>query len=419
MAVDVAKYPEPQLSPKVKPRRPHPDLAQPVIVAAARTPIGKFLGGLSALTAPRLGAVAIQAALQRAKLEPDQVDEVIMGNVLSAGLGQNPARQATILAGLDPKTSALTVNKVCASGLKAIVLGCQAIRLGDAEVVVAGGMESMSNAPYLLDRARTGYRLGHGQLIDSMIHDGLWDCYYDFHMGNTGELVAERYRLSRAEQDEYAYNSHAKALQAQERGDFLVEIAPVEIPGKKETVRISKDEGPRPDTSVETLAKLKPAFVPGGTVTAGNAPSVNDGAAAVVIMSEGRAQEMGLKPLARVLDAFSSGVDPAWVMLTPVPAVRGLLGRNPDWKLSDFDVIELNEAFSVQALAVQKELSLDPSRVNPCGGAVALGHPIGASGARIVVTLLHELTRRGGGKGLATLCLGGGNGLAVAFEAMG
>jgi acetyl-CoA C-acetyltransferase len=280
-------------------------------------------------------------------------------------------------------------------------------------------MESMSRTPYLLDKARTGYRLGHGQLIDSMLNDGLWDCYYDFHMGNTGELVADRYGITRAQQDEYAYQSHAKALKAIERGDFLVEIAPVEIPGKKDAVRISQDEGPRQDTSVESLAKLKPAFKQGGTVTAGNAPSVNDGAAAVVVMSEGRAQELGLKPLARVLDAFSSGVDPAWVMLTPVPAVRGLLGRNPDWKLDDFDVIELNEAFSVQALAVQKELGLDPKKVNPNGGAVALGHPIGASGTRIVVTLLHELTRRGGGKGLATLCLGGGNGVAVAFEALG
>lgn len=419
MTVVTRKYPEPQLSPQVKPRRKNPDLAQPVIVSAARTPIGKFLGALSELTAPRLGAVAIQAALQRARLNPDQVDEVIMGNVVSAGVGQNPARQAAILAGLDPRTSAFTVNKVCASGLKAIVLGCQAVQLGNADIVIAGGMESMSRAPYLLDKARTGYRLGHGQLIDSMINDGLWDCYYDFHMGETGELVAERYGLTRAEQDEYAYQSHAKAIQAAERGDFTVEIAPVEIPGKKDTVRIAADEGPRADTSVESLGKLRPAFRKDGTVTAGNAPSVNDGAAAVVIMSEGRAQELGLKPLARVLDSFSSGVDPAWVMLTPVPAVRGLLGRNPDWKLDDFDVIELNEAFSVQALAVQKELGLDPSKVNPNGGSVALGHPIGASGARIVVTLLHELTRRGGGKGLATLCLGGGNGLAVAFEALG
>jgi acetyl-CoA C-acetyltransferase len=418
MAVDVARYPEPQLSPRVKPRRSRPDLAQPVIVSAVRTPIGRFLGGLSELTAPRLGSVAIQAALQKAGLSSDQVDEVIMGNVLGAGVGQNPARQATILAGLDSSTPAMTINKVCASGLKAIVLASQAIRCGDAEVVVAGGMESMSKAPYLLDRARTGYRLGHGQLLDSMICDGLWDCYYDFHMGNTGELVAERYRLSRSEQDEYAYHSHRKAIEAQKAGRFEAEIVPVEVPGKKEPTRVVSDESPRPDTSPETLAKLKPAFVHGGTVTAGNAPSVNDGAAALVVMAESRAQELGLKPLARVLDAFSSGVDPAWVMLTPVPAVRGLLGRNPDWKLNDFDLIELNEAFSVQALAVQKELSLDPARINVNGGAVALGHPIGASGARIVVTLLHALQARGGGRGLATLCLGGGNGVAVAFESV-
>jgi acetyl-CoA C-acetyltransferase len=417
--IDLSRYPEPQLTPRVKPRR-RPAGPEAVIVSAVRTPIGKFLGAFAEVPATKLGAAAIRAAVERSGIDPALVDEVIMGNVLSAGLGQAPARQAAIGAGLPKDTPCLTINKVCASGLKAIVLAAQAIRAGEAEVVVAGGMENMSRAPYVLDRARTGYRLGHGQLTDLMIADGLWDCYYDFHMGNTAELVAARYGISRQEQDQYALASHQKAVAAMQQGRFQDEIVPVEVPaGKGQTRLVNQDEGPRPDSTLEALARLRPAFDPEGTVTAGNAPGVNDGAAAVVVMSEEKARELGVTPLARILDAFSAGLDPAWVMLTPVPAVRGLLLRNPEWKLEDFELVELNEAFSVQALGVLRELPLDPARVNVNGGAVALGHPIGASGARIVATLLHQMKRQGARRGLATLCLGGGNGVAVAFERVG
>ena len=409
--------PEPQLQPRVRPRPRLEGLPQPVVVSAVRTPIGRFLGALESLPATRLGSLVLREAVRRAGLDPELVDEVFMGNVVGAGLGQNPARQAARGAGLPDAVPALTVNMVCASGLRALDLAARAIQTGQAEVVLAGGMESMSRTPYLLDRARTGYRLGHGQVLDSMIADGLWDPYYDFHMGHTGELVAERYGFTRQAQDEYALGSHLKAVAAAEAGRFADEILPVEVPGGKgRTVTVSADESPRADSSLEALGRLRPAFRPDGTVTAGNAPGVNDGAAAVVVMAEHRARELGCPILARITDCFCSGVDPAWVMLTPIPAVRGLLARNPGWSVSDFDVVELNEAFSVQALAVVQELGLDPARVNPNGGAVALGHPIGASGARIVVTLLHELARRGGGKGLATLCLGGGNGVAMAFE---
>jgi len=408
-------FPAPQLDPEVNPR-PQGG-ASAVIVAAARTPIGKFQGSLAELSAPQLGAAVVSHLLKTTEVRSQEVDEVIFGCVLSAGIGQNPARQVVIKSGMDPRVSAFTINKVCASGLKAVALASQAIRAGDQRVLIAGGMESMSRAPYLLEKARGGYRLGHGQMLDSMISDGLWDPYSDFHMGNTGELVAQKYSLSREQQDLYAYQSHQKALAAASAGRFQEEIVGVEVPaGRGKTALFTQDECPRADTSPEALAKLKPAFLSGGTVTAGNAPGVNDGAAAVMVMEESYARQRGLKPLARILDVYAGGLDPAWVMLTPIPSVRGLLKRNPGWKLEDFACIEINEAFSVQALAVIQELGLDPGRVNVNGGAVALGHPIGASGARILVALVHALRQRGGGRGLATLCLGGGNGLAMAIE---
>ena len=308
------------------------------------------------------------------------------------------------------------MNKVCASSLKSVALGCQAILVGDIECAVVGGMESMSRTPYLLTEARTGYRLGHGKVIDSMVHDGLWCAHYDVHMGETGERVAERYGIGREEQDRYALDSHRKAIAAMQEGRFREEIVPVCIPGRKGDTVIDTDESPRADSSLEALGRLKPAFKADGTVTAGNAPGVNDGAAALVIMSAERAEELGLEPLARIVDWFTAGLDPAWVMLTPIPATRGLVKRNPGLRVEDFDRIELNEAFSVQSLAVIRDLGLDSERVNVNGGAVALGHPIGASGARCLVTLLHALRQRGGGRGLATLCLGGGNGVALAIE---
>jgi len=416
VSLDYKDFPEPQLDPKINPR-PARSGSQPVIVAAVRTPIGKFQGSLAPMSAPQLGAVVVKELLSRSGVDSELVDEVIFGNVLSAGLGQNPTRQVIIHSGMDPRVPGFTINKVCASGLKSVALAAQAIRAGDSRIVIAGGMESMSRAPYLLDKARDGYRLGHGKLIDSMIADGLWDPYSDFHMGNTGELVAQKYSLSREQQDEYAYQSHQKALAAMAAGKFAAEIVPVEVPaGKGKTTTFEQDECPRADTSPEVLARLRAAFLSGGSVTAGNAPGCNDGAAALMVMAESTAQELGLKPLARILDAFTAGLDPAWVMLTPIPAIRGLLKRNPDWKLSDFDCVEVNEAFAVQALAVTQELQLDSTRVNVHGGAVALGHPIGASGARILVTLIHALRQRGGGKGLASLCLGGGNGLALAIQ---
>ena len=419
MSADWSKssFASPALDPQVRPRRPRPQRPDPVIVSAARTPIGKFQGGLSTLTAPELASHAIREAVKRAGIDPAEVDECIIGNVISAGLGQHPARQATLLAGLPEHVGALNINKVCASSLKAVVLACQAILSGDIDCAVVGGMESMSRAPYLLPQARTGYRLGHGKMLDAMINDGLWCAKHDFHMGETGELVADCYGLSREAQDAYAAESHRKAIAAQQAGKLSAEIVPVPIPGRKgEVTYVSADESPRADTTAETLARLQPAFRKGGTVTAGNAPGVNDGAAALVVMSAERAAELGLKPLARIRDWYTSGLDPAWTMLTPVPAVRGLLKRNPDLKLEDFDLFELNEAFSVQAMAVVQELGIDPARVNVHGGAVALGHPIGASGARILVTLLHALADRGGRLGMASLCLGGGNGVALAIE---
>jgi acetyl-CoA C-acetyltransferase len=391
-------------------------MREPVILSAVRVPTGKFLGALKGFTAPQLGAIVVKEAVVRAGLEPAQVDEVIMGNVVSAGLGQAPARQAALGAGLPPKVAALTVNKVCGSGLKSVMLAAQGIATGDSEVVVAGGMESMSNCPYLLPKVREGIRLGHSEALDSMIHDGLWDPYENYHMGCTGEIVAEKHGVTRRQQDEYAVESHRRAIAAIKAGRFRDEIVPVPIPQKKgDTVMFDTDETPRADTSVETLAKLKPAFKEGGTVTAGNAPGVNDGAAALVVTSAEKARALGRKPMARIVAQAVSGLEPSMVMMTPVPAVRKLF-KKTGWDASSVDLVELNEAFAVQAVAVMRELGLDPAKVNVNGGAVALGHPIGASGARILTTLLYALRDRGKRRGIATLCLGGGNGVALAVE---
>ncbi|MBA3914325.1 MAG: acetyl-CoA C-acetyltransferase [Acidobacteriales bacterium] len=389
-----------------------------VIVSGCRTAVGKFQGSLSDLTAPQLGAIAVREAVRRAGIDPKQVDECIMGNVVSAGLGQNPARQAAIFGGLPPEVGAMTINKVCGSGLKAVGLAAQAVQTGNSSVVVAGGMESMTNAPYLLPNARKGYRLGNGQLVDSMVNDGLWDIYNDYHMGTTGELVSEKYGISREEQDEYAVNSHRKAVAAMRECRFKSQIVPIELPSRKKgaaPVIFEKDESPREDTSIELLRALKPAFKKDGTVTAGNAPGVNDGAAALVVTSATRARELGLQPMARIIAQATSGVAPEWVMMAPVGAVKKIWEKT-GWKNEDVDLYELNEAFSVQAIAVMRELGLDPQKVNVNGGAVALGHPIGASGARVLVTLLYEMIRRDVKRGIATLCLGGGNAVAMAIE---
>ncbi len=387
-----------------------------VIISGVRTPIGKFQGSLKSFTATQLGAIAVKAAVERAGLEPAQIDEAIMGNVVSAGLGQNPARQAALRGGLLPDVAAMTINKVCGSGLKAVGLAAHAIIAGDSEIVVAGGMESMSNAPYLLPNAREGYRLGNGTLVDSMIHDGLWDAYENFHMGNTGEVVADKYRVPRERQDDFALNSHRKAAAAQRAGKFRDEIQPVSIPQKKgDPLVVDVDESPRADATIEALRALKPAFKKDGTVTAGNAPGVNDGAAALVVTSAERAAALGKTPLARIAGQAVSGIEPSLVMMAPVKAVRKLVGKI-GWNLADVDLVELNEAFSVQAIAVMEQLELNPERVNVNGGAVALGHPIGASGARILVTLLYEMKRRNARRGIATLCLGGGNAVALAVE---
>jgi acetyl-CoA C-acetyltransferase len=360
----------------------------------------------------------VKEAVNRARLKPEQVDECIMGNVVSAGLGQNPARQAALFGGLADTVGAMTINKVCGSGLKAVGLAAQAIQTGNAEVVVAGGMESMTNAPYLLPNARKGYRLGNGQIVDSMVHDGLWEIYNDYHMGNTGENVAEKYGITREEQDEYALNSHKKAIAAWKECRFKSQVVPVELPAKKKgaaPVMFDKDESPREDTTIEALRALKPAFKKDGTVTAGNAPGVNDGAAAVVVTTYRKAKELGAQPLARIVAQATSGVDPKWVMMAPVGAVQKIWQKT-GWKNEEVDLYELNEAFSVQALGVMRELKLDPNKVNVNGGAVALGHPIGASGARVLVTLLYEMARRDAKKGIAALCLGGGNAVAMAVE---
>ncbi len=393
-------------------------MSEIIIAGAVRTAIGKFLGGLSSFSGPQLGSLAVKEALERSKVDPALVDEVIMGNVLQAGLGQNPARQAAIHGGVPVEAGAMTINKVCGSGLKAVVLGTQAIKLGDAGIVVAGGMESMSNAPYLLRKARTGYRLNDGTLVDEMVYDGLWDVYNDYHMGNTGELVAEEYKISREEMDEYAYNSNRKATEAIEGGKFKDEIVPVEVPQrKKDPVIFDTDEGPRAETTVESLARLRTVFKKEGTVTAGNASQISDGAAAMVLMTAERAKELGVEPMARVTGYATGGMKPEYVMMTPTVAVPKLLEKT-GMKLDDFDLIELNEAFAVQPCAVMKELGMDPEKVNIHGGAVALGHPIGCSGARILVTLLYALKQTGGKRGLATLCLGGGNAVALSVELM-
>ena len=389
-----------------------------VIVSAVRTPIGKFQGSLSDVTAPQLGAIAVREAIKRAGIDPNTVDECIMGNVVQAGLGQNPARQAALKGGLSDRVGAMTINKVCGSGLKAVALAQQAIQTGNAQIVVAGGMESMTNAPYLLPTARKGMRLGDQKVVDSVVHDGLWDVYNDYHMGNTGENVADKYKITREEQDEYALNSHRKAISAIKECRIKDQIVPVELPSKKKgapPVMFSVDESPREDTTVEALRGLKPAFKKDGTVTAGNAPGVNDGAAALVVMSAGKAKELGLKPMARIVAQATSGLAPEWVMMAPVEAVRQLW-KKTGWKNEEVDLYEINEAFSVAAIAVTRELGLDLNKVNVNGGAVAYGHPIGATGARILTTLLYEMIRRDAHKGIAALCLGGGNAVGLAVE---
>jgi acetyl-CoA C-acetyltransferase len=389
-----------------------------VIVSAVRTPVGKFLGGLADLTATQLGAMVVREAVKRAGIDPAQADECILGNVVSAGLGQNPARQAAIYGGLPPEVSAMTINKVCGSGLKAVGLAAQAIQTGNAEIVVAGGMESMSNAPYLLPQGRTGFRMGDAKVVDSMIRDGLWDVYNDYHMGLTAENVAEKHHFSREDQDQYALRSHQKAAAAQREGRFAQEILRVEVPAKKKggapTV-VDRDESVREDASIEALRALKPAFKKDGTVTAGNAPGVNDGAAAVVTMSARKARELGLEPMVHIRAQATSGVDPKWVMLAPVIAVRRIWEKT-GWKPEEVDLYELNEAFAVQALGVLKELGLGQENVNVNGGSVAIGHPIGASGARVLTTLIYAMKARGAHKGIAALCLGGGNAVAMAVE---
>ncbi|MBI1885924.1 MAG: acetyl-CoA C-acetyltransferase [Chloroflexi bacterium] len=392
--------------------------AEVVIVGAARTPIGTFGGSLSEVPAPTLGAAAIKEALSRANVPPDQVDEVLFGNVLSAGLGMNPARQAAMGAGIPDSVPATMVNKVCGSGLKTVALAAQAIMLGDADVVVAGGMESMSGAPYLLPKARFGYRMGHAELVDSMISDGLWCVFSDCHMGGTAENVAREYEISREDQDAFSVASQKKAAKAWENGAFAEEVVPVEVQQRKGTVVVDRDEHLRPDTTLDKLAPLRPAFSPDGSVTAGNASGLNDGAAAVVVMSRKKAEETGAKPLASVRAHAAAGVPPRIMGIGPVPAVRNVLAK-AGLDLGDIDLIEANEAFAAQSLAVGRELGWDWERVNVNGGAIALGHPIGASGCRILVTLLYEMKRRQAKRGLATLCIGGGQGIAMVVEAAG
>ncbi len=395
------------------------------IISAARIPVGRFQGSLAGFSAPRLGSLAVREAVRRAGVEASAgvsaIDQCILGCVLQAGLGQNPARQAALYGGLTVQTGALTINEVCGSGLRAVALAAQAIQTENAEIVVAGGMESMTNAPYLLPQARGGYRMGNGALVDAMIRDGLWDVYNDFHMGVGAEMIAARYGIGREQQDAFAAESHRRAAQATAEGFFREEILPVEVPAAQKgaaTRRLEADEPIRPETTVETLSQLKPAFKEGGTVTAGNAPGVSDGAAAVVVMSAGRAAQLGLAPLAVVRAQATSGGQPEWFGLAPIEAVRKVAAK-AGWPLASVDLFELNEAFSVQALAVNRELDLDPAKVNVQGGAVAIGHPIGASGARVLVTLLYALKRLRKTRGIAALCLGGGNAVALAVERCG
>ena len=391
-------------------------MRESVIVSAVRTPTGRFLGGLKDFSATELGAMVVRETVRRAGVDPAIVNECIMGNVVSAGLGQAPARQAALRGGLDNGVGALTINKVCGSGLKAVMLAAQGIATGDIDIAVAGGMESMSNCPYLLKGLREGLRMGDGKAIDSMVHDGLWDSFHDVHMGLTGEHVSETYKVSREQQDAFAVESHRRAARATKEGWFKAEILPVSVPQRKgDPVVVHADESIREDTSAESLARLKPAFKKDGTVTAGNAPGVNDGAAALVVMAAEVAAKLRLKPIARIVGQATSGLEPKLVMMTPVAAVQKLLPKI-GWTIADVDLFELNEAFAVQGVAVTRELGLDPARVNVQGGAVALGHPIGASGARVLTTLLYALKRTGGRRGIATLCLGGGNGVALAVE---
>jgi acetyl-CoA C-acetyltransferase len=395
------------------------DRREAVIVSAARTPIGKFQGALQALSASDLGAVVIRAALERAGITGEWLDEVLMGNVIQAGQGVAPARQAAIKAGLPASVGATTVNKVCGSGLKTVMLAAAMVAAGDGEVFVAGGMESMNNGPYVLRHARFGYRLGDGELVDATVSDGLWCPFECWHMGNAAEWVAAEYGLTRKELDEYAYTSHMKAIAATDAGRFQAEIVPVEVPRRKgPSAILAVDEPPRRDTSLEALARLKPAFQPDGVVTAGNSPGITDGAAAVVVMSRARADEVGIQPLARVMAYAQSAVEPLRIFLAPVFAVRRLL-EETGTHLEDYDLIELNEAFAAQALADGRELGLDWSRVNVHGGAIALGHPVGCSGTRVLVTLIHALRARELGRGLVTLCLGGGEAVAMAIEVEG
>ena len=391
-------------------------MAEAVIVSACRTPVGRFSGGLSSFTAPQLGALAIKEAIQRAGIDPADVDEVIMGTVLQAGLGQNPARQALLAAGVPDTVGAFTVNKVCGSGLKAVMLAANEIRLGEATVIVAGGMESMTNAPYLAPGVRSGLRLGNGKLVDAMVHDGLWDAYEDFHMGNTGELIAERCDVSRDDADAYAAESHQKAAKATADGLFKDEMFPVEVKDRKGNVTvIDKDEGIRPDASLASMGKLRPAFKKDGLVTAANASQISDGASALVIMSADEAAKRGLEPLAKITSYVTAGTEPKWVMYAPVYAFEKLLAKEGT-TIEDYDLIELNEAFSTAACGVTKDAKLIPERVNVNGGAVAIGHPIGASGARVLTTLLYALKNRDAKRGIACLCLGGGNAVALAVE---
>jgi acetyl-CoA C-acetyltransferase len=391
-------------------------MEQAVIVSAVRTAVGSFGRSLNSVPAVELGVTALQEALRRVNLEPGQVDEVVLGNVLQAGLGQNPARQVAVRAGIPQEVPAFSINKVCASGLKSVFLAAQAVKLGDAEIVVAGGIENMSQTPYALKGARWGQRMGDGELVDLMILDGLWDIFHGYHMGMTAENVAAKYGITREEQDEFAFQSQQKAEAAIKSGRFKEEIVPVKIPQRKgDPIVFDTDEHPRFGTTLEAVAKLKPAFKPDGTVTAGNASGINDGAAILVVMSARKAEQLGLKPLALITSYASAGVDPAVMGTGPIPASRKALAR-AGWSAADLDLIEANEAFAAQAIAVNRQMGWDLSKVNVNGGAIALGHPIGASGARIFTTLIHEMVKRGARKGLATLCIGGGQGAAIAVE---
>lgn len=392
-------------------------MTEVVIVSAVRTAIGRFQGSLTPFQSPKIGSFTVKEAVNRAGIKPEMVEEVIMGCVITAGLGQNPARQALLWGGVPNSVGAFTVNKVCGSGLKAVMLAASEIKAGDYKIIVAGGMESMTNAPYILPEARFGQRLGHGKLVDSMVNDGLWDIYNNFHMGLTAELVSDKYKITRQMQDEFALNSHVKAAKATKEGKFKAEIMPVEIPQSKgkPPIIFDKDEGIREDISVEKLAKLNAAFKDGGTVTAGNASQISDGAAAVVVMDAETAKKNGLKPLCRITGYATGGMAPEWVMMAPVEAIKNLLAKTKT-KIDDYDLIELNEAFSAAAVAVTREIKADPNKVNVNGGAVAMGHPIGCSGARVLTTLIYALKDRGLKKGIAALCLGGGNAVAMSIE---